>query len=252
MLIKKIKKVKQYHKSGQIGIVMLKKLSKVVLPEYRFKWPGMDWYRNARFNAYLEKFNEKEGFNTDRRWLISQLMRLTTNVEGHTAECGSYEGAGSYLMCLMNDGFSKSQKTHYIFDSFEGMSKPSEDDGDVNWEKGNMSRTEIVVKENLKEFKHFKLLKGWIPHRFSEVSKEKFSFVHIDVDLYQPTFDSIAFFYDNMNPGGILVCDDYGYNSCPGATKACDDFLKDKAEKMIYSPCGGGFFIKGVTTSDNL
>ena len=38
------------------------------------------------------------------------------------------------------------------------------------------------------------LLKGWIPSRFEEVKDKNFSFVHIDVDLYQPTLDSLNFF----------------------------------------------------------
>jgi O-methyltransferase len=36
--------------------------------------------------------------------------------------------------------------------------------------------------------------------------------------------------------------------TCPGATKAVDDFLSDKPEKMIVLPCGGGFLIKDVAT----
>lgn len=48
------------------------------------------------------------------------------------------------------------------------------------------------------------------------------------VDLYEPTKDSIEFFYDKLNVGGIFLCDDYGFTSCPGATKAIDEFLVDK------------------------
>ncbi|HEX3704868.1 MAG TPA: TylF/MycF/NovP-related O-methyltransferase, partial [Vicinamibacterales bacterium] len=67
----------------------------------------------------------------------------------------------------------------------------------------------------------------------SDIEAERFEFganwvrilLHIDVDLYEPTRDSIAFLYERMNPGGIVVCDDYGFMTCPGATKAIDEFL---------------------------
>jgi hypothetical protein len=49
--------------------------------------------------------------------------------------------------------------------------------------------------------------------------------------------------------GGIFVCDDYGFLTCPGATKAMDEFLLTKREKMISLPGGGGFFIKGCVTA---
>jgi hypothetical protein len=51
-----------------------------------------------------------------------------------------------------------------------------------------------------------------------------------------------------MNDGGVLVCDDYGFTTCPGATRAIDDYLSDKDERMIALPAGGGFLIKGCKT----
>ena len=89
-----------------------------------------------------------------------------------------------------------------------------------------------------------------IPSRFDELKKNRFSFIHLDVDLYEPTRDSIEFFYPRINKGGILVCDDYMQTVCPGATKAIDEFLADKPEKMIALSGGGGFFIKGNETAD--
>lgn len=57
------------------------------------------------------------------------------------------------------------------------------------------------------------------------------------------------FFYDRLNIGGVFVCDDYGFLTCPGATAAIQDFLISKPEKMVSLPGGGGFFIKGCITS---
>ena len=79
-----------------------------------------------------------------------------------------------------------------------------------------------MLKKNLSQFpQRFKLFKGWIPDKFHEVSDKKFCLVHIDVDLYQPTLDSLNFFWDKLN-GGVLVCDDYGSLLCPGTKKAMD------------------------------
>jgi len=50
----------------------------------------------------------------------------------------------------------------------------------------------------------------------------------------------------------VIICDDYGFTSCPGATKAIDQFLKNKKEKMISLSGGGGFLIKGTETSEPL
>jgi O-methyltransferase len=224
--------------------VVLAKLGAILYPDYRFKWPQMDWVNDADFNAYLDRFGELNSWNSERRWLVWQLMRLTTDVPGSTAECGSLEGAGSYLICKAN----AEKRHHHIFDSFEGLSQPGKSDG-TYWQSGALASGEEVVARNLAEFSAYTLHRGWIPARFDEVSDQKFSFVHIDVDLYQPTLDSLAFFYPRMNKGGVIICDDYGFSICPGATRAVDEFLAGKPEQMIPMPSGGGFLIRGTSTT---
>jgi hypothetical protein len=106
-----------------------------------------------------------------------------------------------------------------------------------------------TVRANLAEFRNVSLNKGWIPTIFRSVPTTSFAFVHIDVDLYEPTKDSIEFFYPLMNPGGVIVCDDYGFTTCPGATKAIEEYLSDKDEKMMSLASGGGFLLKKCRTA---
>ncbi len=223
------------------------RVARVIFPPYRFKWPQMGWWDNYEFNQYLERFNEHNGMNTDRRWMLGQLLRLTLEVSGDTAECGVYLGASSYLICDFNERITQSVHQHFVFDSFEGLSHPGVDDGG-HWTKGDLSASMKMVETALSKFQNVTLLKGWIPSRFNEVKNKTFSFVHIDVDLYEPTLESMKFFYPRMNSGGIILCDDYGCTTCPGATRAIDEFLSYKKEKMISLCSGGGFIIKGCST----
>jgi hypothetical protein len=48
-----------------------------------------------------------------------------------------------------------------------------------------------------------------------------------------------------MERGGVIVADDYGFTSCPGAKRAWDDFFAGKPEKTIYLPTGQAFVVKG-------
>jgi len=220
-----------------------------LLGDYRLPWHQMDWWHDVEFNAYLDRFGERAGFNTQRKWTLWQLLRLVTNVPGDTAECGVFEGASSWLICAARHG-QEANGQHHLFDSFEGLSAPGSEDGSY-WQSGALARDEALVAHKLAQFRNvLKFHKGWIPERFPEVADRLFAFVHVDVDLYRPTLDSARFFYDRLSPGGIFLCDDYGFTSCPGATKAMDEFLADKQEKMIALDCGGGFFIKDVFTAD--
>jgi hypothetical protein len=225
----------------------LEPIANGLIPDYRLSWHQMDWWHDEGFNQYLDRFQQRRRFNTHRRWMLWQLLRLIRNVPGDTAECGVWEGASSWLICAATE---RSGRTHHMFDSFEGLSAPTAEDGRY-WTAGALAAGEDIVRSNLKRFEGgYSTYKGWIPDRFQDVSDRRFAFVHVDVDLHQPTRDSIEFFYPRLEPGGILVCDDYACSTCPGATAAIDSFLGDKPEKMISLDAGGGFFIKGVTTAE--
>jgi hypothetical protein len=224
----------------------LEQAANLLIPDYRLTWPHMDWWNDERFNEYLDRFDQRRRFNTHRRWMVWQLLRLIKAVPGDTAECGVFEGASSWLICAATQG---SGRTLHLFDSFEGLSAPSAEDNEY-WKAGSLAAGEDLVRRNLARFEGaFSTYKGWIPDRFEDVKDRRFAFVHVDVDLYQPTRDSIEFFYPRLEPGGILLCDDYAFSSCPGATSAIDRYLADKPEKMISLDAGGGFFIKGIETA---
>lgn len=219
-----------------------------VFGDYRQSWSELDWLHDANFNSYLELFDERSGFNTHRKIALWELLRLTRYVDGDTAECGVFEAASSYLICAANAASPEMNRHHHLFDSFEGLSKPNAADGD-HWKEGALAAGVALVAENLAPFEEQLVFhKGWIPTQFGNVTNRTFSFVHVDVDLEQPTRDSIEFFYERMTPGGIFLCDDYACVTCPGATITIDEFLANKIEKMLRLPGGGGFFIKGTKT----
>lgn len=210
--------------------------------KFHFTEYGQVWRDDAAFEKYYEERVGDEYHSIDRKYTVNQFLQLIKNVEGDTVECGAYKGATSYLICQFIREHALS-KTHHVFDSFEGLNKPGEEDGS-HWKEGNLATTEETCRKNLVEFEFVKYYKGWIPERFPEVQSLSFSFVHIDVDLYQPTFDSVLFFYERLSKGGIMICDDYGFSTCPGAKKAIDDFFKDKAEPVIMLTTGQAFIIK--------
>ncbi len=220
---------------------LAERISNIIYPRYKFAEIGRLYLYDQPFIELYERLVGTDNYHRlDRMYTLDQLMRHTYYLPGDTVECGVYEGASSYLICrqLVDTG-----KCHHIFDSFAGLSAPSKEDGS-HWSQGSLTADEALVRRNLSEFASVRYYQGWIPERFHEVSEAKFSFVHIDVDLYQPTLDSFRFFYERMNPGGIMLCDDYGFNSCPGATRAMNAFFADKPEKIVHLPTGQGLVIK--------
>lgn len=209
---------------------------RLFLPRYRFQYPQMVWWDDPAFNAYLEKFDLLGGMNSDRRWVLFQLTKLAASVPGDTAECGVFNGSSSYLILKALD------RRHFMFDSFEGLSQPSSTDSELA-EENSLACSLETAQRNLADFPKAVFYKGWIPERFPEVRDRRFCFVHIDVQLVHPTRDSLEFFYPRLNPGGLIVFDDYGFTTCPGARQAIDQFMSDKPEKVIELSCGSAFVV---------
>jgi len=221
--------------------VLAQKLSERIYPRYKFSEFGSQFLYDEEFIRYYESFQGTASYRSlDRKYVLDQLAKLTVSVEGDTAECGAFQGASSYLICRR---LALTNKKHHIFDSFEGLSIPDPEDG-AYWKAGDLATAEEVIRRKLKEFDGVIYHKGWIPDRFGEVSKAKFCFLHLDVDLYRPTLDSLSYFYSRMSPGGIILSDDYGHSFCPGERKAMDSFFADKPEPIVSLPTGQAFVIK--------
>lgn len=221
--------------------ILAEALARQAYPRTKFSEFGRLIEYDEPFTHWYEKYCGTFNYHSlDRKYTLDQLMQLVTDVDGQTVECGVWMGASSYLMCRRIAGCGK---RHHIFDSFEGLSQPGQEDGS-HWTGGDMACGEEKVRSVLKEFDFVDYHKGWIPERFVDVAHERFCFVHIDVDLYQPTYDAIAFFYQRTVPGGVIVCDDYGFITCPGAKRAMDELLADKQEPIILLPTGQGVVFK--------
>mgnify|MGYP000964856061 CR=1 FL=1 len=205
---------------------------------------NLAWLEDPEFLRVWGNFPGRDVRVHDRKFILYSLAKSVASIDGATAECGVLTGGSSYLMCAALG------REHHVFDSFEGLSEPDENDrpGDARtfeWRKHDLARPLELVQKNLARFSNVHYHKGWIPERFHEVAHLRFAFVHVDVDLHQPTKDSLEFFYERMVPGGILLCDDYGSTACPGAKRAFDELVADQPERsVVHLTTGQGFIVK--------
>ncbi len=211
---------------------------------YPLYWPGLDWLSDEPFWQTLASFGESPGLNAHRRYLLREAAaHCVGKIGGNTAECGAFMGLGSYLICDAHRHNAMPAR-HYVFDSFEGLSKPVAVDGSY-WRAGDLACSEQEVRRRLSAYDFVELKKGWIPDRFADVANEEFCFVHVDVDLAQPTLDSLNFFFPRLKGGGWMIVDDYGFRTCPGATNVVQQFVaKTGSASLIALPAGGAALLK--------
>lgn len=202
------------------------------------------WREDRSFLADYARLSPANPYSQDRKFTLREFVRYTEGLPGAMAECGCYTGVSAFFMAQ-----AAPETALYLFDSFSGLSSVGEKDrvGARNvreWSAGDLVASRLELQENLKDFAHVFVLEGWIPDRFAEVASLTFRIVHIDVDLYQPTRDSLEFFYPRLNEGGAIVLDDYGFLTCPGATQAADEFAADQGSRIVHLPTGQGLLIK--------
>lgn len=217
---------------------------KLIWPQSRLPDFGRKIDTDKVFESELSRVCPEADYSYERKYDLDQIFKLIVDVEGDVAECGTYKGASAYFIAR-NIIDKKMDKKLFLFDSFSGLSAPGVSDGEW-WKEGDLSSSIDDVRSTLKilgntSFIH--ILDGWIPSRFEDVAERKFCFVHIDVDLAEPTLHCLTFFYDRLSFGGIIFLDDYGHSSCPGVTDVVDSFLKDRKAHLCNLASGAAFII---------
>jgi O-methyltransferase len=185
-----------------------------------------------------------------------QFMQLVRAADGAIAECGCYRGLSAFMFCQYLRGIQPTFDGTgvHVFDSFEGLSEPSASDrigdpragavGEVFRGPGAFRAALEEVRAGLSEFPGIEFHKGWIPACFEGLPERQYRFVHIDVDLYDPTRSSLEYFYPRLNPGGVIVCDDYAHLHWPGARKALDEYCQPRGIPVLGLTTGQGVIIK--------
>jgi len=151
------------------------------------------------------------------------------SVPGDIVECGVYNGGSAATIaatCLK----SHLNRNIWLFDSFEGLPKPSDKDGiraqsgfHEGWCLGDVSKVrEIFSKLHIPESR-VHIVVGWFQDTFPSIQIQRIALLHIDADWYESVKLCLEKFYDNVCPGGFIILDDYG--RWEGCRRATDEFL---------------------------
>lgn len=155
---------------------------------------------------------------------VCHYVLETQDLPGDMVEFGCYKGDTAKLMSFL------SNKTLYVFDSFDGLpqsveNKPGEMKMPINQFADNFVNSGIRMPY---------IRQGWFRDLNAEHLPEKISFAHLDGDLYDSTLDSLKLIYDKLVPGAVILIDDYGHDKYwTGVKQATLEFFADKPEKVV-------------------
>lgn len=222
---------------------------------------GMDAWRpdDPVQKAYEDGLQRAQGGRFDNVWKRARFYArhqiaeyaLRRFPEQDIAECGCWWGHSTLMTADLGRqvGF---RGRFDVFDSFEGLAEFDEADrgGAIAPDQEAPARARFASDYDhmvalTADYPEITLYRGWIPDRFPEVADRTYGFVHLDVDLYRATLDSLTFFYPRLVPGGAIFFDDYGFDLLPGCRRAVDEYLGDQAPQLfLHLPVGSAFLIK--------
>jgi O-methyltransferase len=171
--------------------------------------------------------------------ILNEMIERTRSLTGAVADCGVYKAASTVGMALFMRQHGI-RKQIYAFDSFQGFA-PESVVGDLDL--GEMARDKVgysdfsleQVKSKIRSFRidNVILVPGYFQESFKTLPPDiRFSFVHLDVNLYESYREGLEFFYPRLDSSGIILLDEYNDPPWPGCNKAADEFLAGKLEKL--------------------
>lgn len=190
------------------------------------------------------------------RYYLNKCIRMP---EGDVCEFGIAQGATSAL--LANE-IRKTDKKLWLFDSFEGLSVPTEKDVLIDdiFNYGSMEKYAFSMKHGIHEVRErlkninanedqIKIVPGFIEDTVKQEAVLRnlthVSFAYIDFDLYEPILTALEFLHERTSDGSVIMIDDYDFFS-RGAKTAVDEFAdkyKDTYQLLIPAECAGKFCI---------
>ena len=173
--------------------------------------------------------------------LLRQAMKAGENLGAEVWELGTYQGDSAVFMAQMMVGCVNRLR---LFDTFDGMPETMAE-VDIH-SKGDFADTsdQFVLQRMSKYQSPITLHAGLIPASFNGLEASNISFVHVDLDIYVSVRESAEFVWPMLVPGGVILFDDYGFQSCPGARLAVDEFCHRHGLTPFVLPSGQAYVVK--------
>ncbi len=136
----------------------------------------------------------------------------------------------------------------YLCDTFSGVVKAGSND----WlykggEHADTSRRIVEELISTLGLQNVRILEGIFPDETAKtIPRDQMTFrlCHVDVDVYQSARDIVAWIWDKLAVGGMIVFDDYGFYGCGGVTKFVNEQAQERDRLVLHNLNGHAVIIK--------
>ena len=90
--------------------------------------------------------------------------------------------------------------------------------GEFNQDLNFSVNNEEIARSKMPNIEQCEFHKGYFPETAKGI-EDKFCFVNLDMDLYQPMLAGLEFFMQRMTAGGVILLHDYFHPDLSGVKK---------------------------------
>jgi len=198
---------------------------------------------------FVSLYNQVRPFtmtSSERLFSLYQSIQyvVANKIPGDFVECGVWKGGSCMMMALLLKRLGVNDRKIYLYDTFEGMSEPTEADKQFNGETANDLLNQSVkedensvwcystleeVQSNVfstgYEPQNFIITKGKVEDSIPGVIPGKIALLRLDTDWYESTYHELIHLYPLLVENGILIIDDFGH--WEGAKKAVLQYFNE-------------------------
>jgi hypothetical protein len=177
---------------------------------------------------------------------------VANNIPGDVVECGVWKGGSMMAVADTLLSLNDESRHLYLFDTFEGMTEPSENDRNFQEIKASKFMQESSKQKEYsvwcyapidgvkaamnsigynQEKIHF--VQGKVEDTIPERAPSTIALLRLDTDWYESTRHELIHLFPRISPGGVIIIDDYGY--WQGARKAVDEYIKENKIPLLLN-----------------
>ena len=185
--------------------------------------------------------------------LVNAVSYLATNrIEGDFVECGVWKGGSMVATANTLIAHGDTDRRLWLYDTFEGMSEPTEEDVDFMGRTANrllneqdrlqsdsiwcfspLEHVRSVMRatgypESLVEF-----VPGKVEDSLPQTKPEKIALLRLDTDWYESTRCELEHLFPRMVDGAVLIVDDYGH--WEGCRRAVDEYFQKHGVRILLN-----------------
>ncbi len=176
---------------------------------------------------------------------------VSKQIPGDLVECGVWRGGSMMMAAFALLHFASGQgRTLYLYDTFAGMSAPSDRDfkfGEAparqkweatrtkegsSWNLATLEEVRLNMLTTNYPGEHLRFVKGDVQQTIPQTLPERIALLRLDTDFHDSTRHELEHLYPRLVPGGILIIDDYG--TWAGSKKAVDEYFAAAGSRPFF------------------